>query len=137
MYTYGDAAADSPSGTSIRSIGKGVASGDVGIMPPTRSIEQPIEELTIDGVRMVFQNTPGTEAPAEMNTWFPRLQGVLGRGEHRRQLAQHLHAARAPVRDALAWSKYINEALYRFGDQAEVMFASHSWPRWGKDRIRR
>jgi alkyl sulfatase BDS1-like metallo-beta-lactamase superfamily hydrolase len=41
----------------------------------------------------------------------------------------------APVRDALAWSKYINEALYRFGDQAEVMFASHSWPRWGKDRI--
>jgi alkyl sulfatase BDS1-like metallo-beta-lactamase superfamily hydrolase len=39
------------------------------------------------------------------------------------------------VRDALEWSKQINVALYKFGQEAEVMFASHSWPRWGNDRI--
>jgi alkyl sulfatase BDS1-like metallo-beta-lactamase superfamily hydrolase len=70
-YTYGDLVPPSPYGQVDASIGKGVASGDVGILPPTRSIEEPFEELTVDGVRMVFQNTPGTEAPAEMNTWFP------------------------------------------------------------------
>lgn len=70
-YTYGDLLPKSPYGQVDASIGKAVASGDVGILPPARSIEQPFEEITIDGVRMVFQNTPGTEAPAEMNTWFP------------------------------------------------------------------
>jgi alkyl sulfatase BDS1-like metallo-beta-lactamase superfamily hydrolase len=40
------------------------------------------------------------------------------------------------VRDPLRWSKYINEALYRFADEAEVMIASHHWPRWGKQRIK-
>jgi len=70
-YTYGDLLPNSPYGQVDASIGKGVASGDTGILPPARVIDQPIEEMTIDGVRMVFQNTPGTEAPAEMNTWFP------------------------------------------------------------------
>ena len=41
----------------------------------------------------------------------------------------------ALVRDALEWSKQINKALYLFGQEAEVMFASHSWPRWGNDRV--
>jgi len=121
-YTYGDLLPNSPYGQVDASIGKGVASGDTGILPPARVIDQPIEEMTIDGVRMVFQNTPGTEAPAEMNTWFPDFKAFWA-------------LCGAPVRDALAWSKYINEALYRFSDEAEAMFASHSWPRWGKDRI--
>ncbi|MEQ1955147.1 alkyl/aryl-sulfatase [Mesorhizobium sp. CN2-181] len=134
-YTYGDLIPTNPYGQVDASIGKSAASGDVGILPPTRSIEQPIEELTIDGVRMVFQNTPGTEAPAEMNTWFPDLKAFwaaenIVAGQH-----NILTLRGAPVRDALAWSQYINEALYRFGDQADVMFASHSWPRWGKERI--
>ena len=41
----------------------------------------------------------------------------------------------ALVRDALAWSKHINVALYRYGTEAEYMFAAHSWPRWGNARI--
>jgi alkyl sulfatase BDS1-like metallo-beta-lactamase superfamily hydrolase len=134
-YTYADLVPPSPYGHVDQAIGKGVASGDVGILPPTKLIEQPLEEMTIDGVRMVFQNTPGTEAPAEMNTWFPDLKAFwaaenIVAGQH-----NILTLRGAQVRDALAWSKGINEALYRFGDQAEVMFASHSWPRWGKDRI--
>ncbi|MGO4677582.1 alkyl/aryl-sulfatase [Bosea sp. 2YAB26] len=134
-YTYGDLLPQSPYGHVDSSIGKGVASGDVGILPPTRSIEQPVEELTIDGVRMVFQNTPGTEAPAEMNTWFPDFKAFWAAENIVASQHNVLTLRGAPVRDALAWSQYINEALYRFGDQAEVMFASHSWPRWGKARI--
>ncbi|UVC09607.1 MBL fold metallo-hydrolase [Rhizobium sp. TH2] len=134
-YTYGDLMPVNPFGQVDASIGKGVASGEVGILPPTITIDQPIQELTIDGVRMVFQNTPGTEAPAEMNTWFPDLkafwaaENIVG-GQH-----NILTLRGAPVRDALAWSQYINVALYEFGDKADVMFASHSWPRWGKERI--
>ena len=84
---------------------------------------------------MVFQNTPGTEAPAEMNTWFPDFKAFWAAENIVSSLHNVLTLRGAPVRDALAWSQYINVALYRFGDQAEVMFASHSWPRWGKERI--
>jgi alkyl sulfatase BDS1-like metallo-beta-lactamase superfamily hydrolase len=134
-YTYGDLVPVSPFGHVDASIGKAVASGDVGILPPTRVIEKPIEELTIDGVRMVFQNTPGTEAPAEMNTWFPDLKAFWAAENIVGSLHNILTLRGAPVRDALAWSKYINVALYDFGSQADVLFASHSWPRWGKERI--
>ncbi len=134
-YTYGDIPPPSPYGQVDTSIGKGVANGDAGILAPTKVIDQAIEEMTIDGVRMVFQNTPGTEAPAEMNTWFPDFKAFWAAENIVATQHNILTLRGAPVRDALAWSKYINEALYRFGDQAEVMFASHSWPRWGKDRI--
>lgn len=134
-YTYGDLVPPSPYGNVDASIGKAAASGDVGILPPTISIEQPIEELTIDGVRMVFQNTPGTEAPAEMNTWFPDFKAFWAAENIVNSLHNILTLRGAPVRDALAWSQYINVALYQFGNQADVMFASHSWPRWGKERI--
>ena len=134
-YTYGDLLPPSPYGHVDASIGKAVSSGEVGILPATKVIDEAIEEMTIDGVRVVFQNTPGTEAPAEMTTWFPDFKAFwaaenIVAGQH-----NILTLRGAQVRDALAWSKYINEALYRFGDDAEVMFASHSWPRWGKDRI--
>jgi alkyl sulfatase BDS1-like metallo-beta-lactamase superfamily hydrolase len=134
-YTYGDLIPKSVYGQVDASIGKGVASGDVGILPPTKSIEEPLEELTVDGVKMVFQNTPGTEAPSEMNTWFPDLKAFWAAENIVASQHNILTLRGAPVRDALAWSKYINEALYMFGDQADVMFASHSWPRWGKERI--
>jgi alkyl sulfatase BDS1-like metallo-beta-lactamase superfamily hydrolase len=134
-YTYGDVIPTSPYGQVDASIGKGTANGEVGILPPTISIEQAVEEHTIDGVRMVFQNTPGTEAPAEMNTWFPDFKAFWAAENIVNSLHNILTLRGAPVRDALAWSQYINVALYEFGDQAEVMFASHSWPRWGKERI--
>ncbi len=134
-YTYADIVPPSPFGHVDMAIGKAVASGDVGILPPTRVIEQPFEELEIDGVRMVFQNTPGTEAPAEMNTWFPDLKAFWAAENIVGSLHNILTLRGAPVRDALTWSKYINDAMYRFLDGSEVLFASHNWPRWGKDRI--
>ena len=84
---------------------------------------------------MVFQNTPGTEAPAEMNTWFPQFKAFWA-AENITATIHNIYTLRgALIRDALQWSKYINEALYLFGQQADVMFAAHSWPRWGNARI--
>lgn len=134
-FQYGLLLPRSPFGHVDQSIGKNVAAGKVGLIEPTRYIEQSIEELTIDGVRMVFQNTPGTEAPAEMNTYFPDWKAFWA-AENICGTIHNIYTLRgALVRDALEWSKKISEALYLFGQEAEVMFASHSWPRWGNDRI--
>jgi alkyl sulfatase BDS1-like metallo-beta-lactamase superfamily hydrolase len=135
FYQYGILLPRSPFGHVDQSIGKNVASGNLGLIPPTRVIEEDIEEITIDGVTMVFQNTPGTEAPAEMNTWFPQFKAFWA-AENITGTIHNIYTLRgALVRDALEWSRKINEALYLFGQDAEVMFASHSWPRWGNDRI--
>lgn len=134
-YQYGLLLPRSPYGHVDQSIGKNTAAGRVGLIEPTRSIEQAIEELTIDGVRMVFQNTPGTEAPSEMNTYFPDWKAFWA-AENICGTIHNIYTLRgALVRDALEWSKKISEALYLFGLEAEVMFASHSWPRWGNERI--
>ncbi len=134
-YTYGDVLPASPFGHVDSSIGKLAAKGESGILPPTKVIEQPFEELTVDGVRMVFQNTPGTEAPAEMNTWFPDFKAFWA-AENMVATLHNLYTLRgAKTRDPRAWAYYINEALYRFGPEAEVMFTAHSWPRWGNARV--
>jgi alkyl sulfatase BDS1-like metallo-beta-lactamase superfamily hydrolase len=135
FFQYGVLLPASPFGHVDQSIGKNVAAGNLGLIPPTVIIEDAIEEMTIDGVKMIFQNTPGTEAPAEMNTYFPDLKAFWA-AENITGTIHNIYTLRgALVRDALAWSKFINEALYLFGREAEVMFASHSWPRWGNDRV--
>jgi alkyl sulfatase BDS1-like metallo-beta-lactamase superfamily hydrolase len=135
FYQYGLLLPRSPYGHVDQSIGKTTAAGRVGLMEPSRIIEQELEDLTIDGVRMVFQNTPGTEAPAEMNTYFPDWRAFWA-AENICGTIHNIYTLRgALVRDALEWSKKISEALYLFGQEAEVMFASHSWPRWGNARI--
>jgi alkyl sulfatase BDS1-like metallo-beta-lactamase superfamily hydrolase len=136
FYQYGVLLPASPYGHTGQGLAQNVAAGNLGLIAPTRIIEKPIEELTIDGVKMIFQNTPNTEAPSEMNTYFPGLK-VLWMAENVTGTIHNIYTLRgALVRDALAWSKYINEALYLFGRKAEVMFASHHWPRWGNERIR-
>jgi len=135
FYQYGVLLPRSPFGHVDQSIGKNTAAGNLGLIPPTLIIKDDFEELTVDGVKMVFQNTPGTEAPAEMNTYFPDLKAFWA-AENITGTVHNIYTLRgALVRDALEWSKQINAALYRFGQESEVMFASHSWPRWGNDRI--
>jgi alkyl sulfatase BDS1-like metallo-beta-lactamase superfamily hydrolase len=98
-------------------------------------VTEAFETHTIDGIEVVFQNTPGTEAPAEMNAWFPE-QKVFWAAENITATIHNIYTLRgALVRDALAWSKQINAALYEFGLDAEVMVSSHNWPRWGNARI--
>ncbi|MFC6236810.1 alkyl/aryl-sulfatase [Longivirga aurantiaca] len=135
FYQYGILLPQSPFGHVDQAIGKNIARGTSGLIAPTISIVEDVEELTVDGVRMVFQNTPGTEAPAEMNTWFPDLK-TFWAAENITGTIHNIYTLRgALVRDALEWSRQINKALYLFGREAEVMFASHSWPRWGNERI--
>jgi len=135
FYQYGRGLPVSPFGQVDSAIGKATSSGTLGLIAPSRIIEEDFEEVVIDGVRMVFQNTPGTEAPAEMNTWFPDLKAFWA-AENITATIHNIYTLRgALVRDALQWSKSINVALYRFGYDAEVMLASHNWPRWGNARI--
>jgi linear primary-alkylsulfatase len=135
FYQYGVLLPASPFGHAGQGLDLNVAAGNTGLIPPTRIVEDAIEEFDVDGLKMVFQQTPGTEAPSEMNTYIPSMK-ALWMAENVSALVHNIYTLRgAQVRDSLRWSKYINAALYLFGDEAEVMFASHHWPRWGNARI--
>jgi alkyl sulfatase BDS1-like metallo-beta-lactamase superfamily hydrolase len=135
FYQYGLLLPASPHGYVGQGLGQAVSAGAVGLIAPNRYVEKPIEEFEVDGVRMIFQNTPNTEAPREMNTYIPDMK-ALWMAENVIASLHNIYTLRgAPVRDPLNWSKYIGEALFRFGLEADVMFASHHWPRWGNDRI--
>ncbi|MCJ1882998.1 MULTISPECIES: alkyl/aryl-sulfatase [Pseudomonas] len=134
-YQYGTVLPKGPQGQVDMAIGKGVAHGPLSIIAPTKLIDGELQDLEIDGVPFTFQNTPGTESPAEMNVWLPQQKALL-MAENVTATLHNLYTLRgAETRDPLGWSKYINEALHRFGDKAEVMFAVHNWPRWGHEDI--
>jgi alkyl sulfatase BDS1-like metallo-beta-lactamase superfamily hydrolase len=135
QYQYGVLLARSPFGHVDQGIGKNIANGNTGLIAPNRYIKEDFEDVKIDGIEMVFQNTPDTEAPVEMNTYFPQFKAFWA-AENITATIHNVYTLRgAPVRNALNWSKQINNALYKFGVEAEVLFSSHSWPRWGNARI--
>ena len=124
-----------PYGHVDQAIGKNTAAGRPSLIQPSLVITEDIEHHTVDGIPMVFHNTPGTEAPAEMNTYLPDKKAFWA-AENIVGTIHNIYTLRgALVRDALVWSKKIGEALHLFGKEADVMFASHTWPRWGNDRI--
>ncbi len=117
-------------------LGKAIPFSAPGLIAPTEDITYTGEELVVDGVRIVFQLTPNSEAPAEMNFFFPD-RGWLCMAENCTHNMHNLVPIRgAQVRDALNWSKYIGDALDTFGQDATLSFASHHWPRWGSDDVR-
>jgi alkyl sulfatase BDS1-like metallo-beta-lactamase superfamily hydrolase len=135
FYQYGVLLPASPYGHAGQGLAQNVAAGDTGLIVPTRIVEDDIEEFEVDGINMVFENTPGTEAPSEMNTYIPGMR-ALWMAENVVGSVHNIYTLRgAQVRDSLRWSKYINKALYAYGQEAEVMFASHHWPRWGNERV--
>ena len=135
FYQYGLLLPASPYGYVTQGLGQAVSAGAVGLIAPTRYVEADIEEIEVDGVRMVFQNTPNTEAPREMNTYVPEMK-ALWMAENVIASLHNIYTLRGTlIRDPLNWSKYIGRALYLYGQEAEVMFASHHWPRWGNDRV--
>ncbi len=116
-------------------LGKGVARGTPGLIAPTLSIAKPIEQHTIDGVKIVFQLAPETEAPAEMHMFYPDL-GVLNMAENACPVLHNFIPLRGAVaRDPRVWSKYIGDALKMYVPQADVMIGQHHWPTWGRDAI--
>jgi len=115
-------------------LGKEPAYGTFGMIPPSTIITETGTEMTIDGVRFVFQNAPGSEAPAELTFYLPDLKTFCG-AEIVSHTMHNLYTLRgAKVRDALKWSGYIDEVIEMFPD-VEVYFGSHHWPIWGKARI--
>ena len=116
-------------------LGKALSAGTMGLIPPTDHMSKNGQEMNVDGVRIVFQMAHGSEAPSEMTFYFPDKK-VLCLSEVTSMHMHNVYTIRgAKARDALMWSKYINEALDVFPD-AEIAFASHHWPIWGKDNIR-
>ena len=109
----------------------GQSTGLISFITPTYEITRTGEKLVIDGVTFEFQLTPGTEAPAEMNTWLPEHK-ALWMAENCTATLHNLYTLRgAAVRDGAAWAKYITEAITRYGKDVEVTFQSHNWPHWG------
>jgi alkyl sulfatase BDS1-like metallo-beta-lactamase superfamily hydrolase len=136
FFQYGGLLPANPYGHVDQAIGKNTAAGRPSLIQPSLEITKDIEHHTVDGVEMVFHNTPGTEAPAEMNTYLPASKAFWA-AENITGTIHNVYTLRgALVRDALVWSKKIGEAMHLFGSDAEVMFASHSWPRWGNERLR-
>ena len=130
-YQYGVLLEPGVTGTLAQGIGMGQSTGTLSFLMPTYEITATGESLTIDGVEMEFQMTPGTEAPAEMNTWFPQFN-ALWLAENCTGTLHNLYTLRgAQIRDGAAWAGYITEAITRYGDEAEVVFQSHNWPHWG------
>jgi alkyl sulfatase BDS1-like metallo-beta-lactamase superfamily hydrolase len=137
-YMYGTLLPRGPLGQVDAGLGKAVpALGTNGLIAPTHDISTTGTELVIDGVRVVFQVTPDTEAPAEMNFLFPDRR-ILCMAENCTATLHNLYTPRgAQVRDSLAWAHYINEAIELFADRSDTLFASHHWPRWGAAEVRR
>jgi len=117
-------------------LGKGIAAGSSALVPPTIEITETGQELVLDGVRVEFQLTPETEAPAEMHFYFPDHRALCMAENCTATMHNVLTLRGALVRDALMWSRYIDEALERWGDVSDVVFASHGWPHWGKENVR-
>ncbi|MHA7001834.1 alkyl/aryl-sulfatase [Aeromonas schubertii] len=134
-YQYGNVLPKSATGQVDAAIGKSIALGELTLIKPTKEIGPGIEEITVDGITLVMQSTPGTEAPVEMNTWLPQFKTYWA-AENTVGGLHNIYTLRgAPVRDAKGWSSYINQSLHMFGNQAEVLMAAHTWPRWGNAQI--
>lgn len=135
-YQYGSFLEKGETGSLSIGIGLGQSLGTISYMTPNDHITYTGETRTIDGVTMEFQLTPGTEAPAEMNTWFPD-KNALWMAENCTCTLHNLYTLRgAQVRDGNAWAQYIMEADALYGDRVEVVFQSHNWPHWGNETIR-
>ena len=133
-YMYGAALEKEPAGQIGAGLGQTTSTGEVSLLPPTIDVDRTGQELVIDGVRVVFQITPGTEAPAEMNFYLPDFRALCTAENTSHTLHNILTLRGAPVRDARAWSDYLTETIDLFGDDLDVVFASHHWPTWGRER---
>ncbi|MFK7977437.1 MAG: alkyl/aryl-sulfatase [Halioglobus sp.] len=134
MYMYGSQLEHSPRGHVGSGLGKSPAFGSPGIAAPTRVITKTGETHTIDGVEFIFQNAPGSEAPAELTFYLPKQKAFCGAELVSRNMHNIYTLRGTKVRDARMWSHYIDEAMQLF-DNSEVYFGSHHWPLWGNDNF--
>ncbi len=134
-YMFGQALPRGATGHVSSGLGPMGTPGTYGLIPPTDSIKTTGEKRTIDGVEIVFQVTPNTEAPAEMNFYLPAWKALCLAENANGAMHNLLTPRGALVRDARGWADYLIEARRRWGGETDVLFTSHFWPRWGKDHI--
>jgi len=135
IYMYGALLPRNERGSVSGGLGMTVSTGLAGLILPTHEVTKTDETLEIDGVKMVFQMTPGSEAPAEMNTWFPEWKALWMAENATNTMHNILTLRGAQVRDALIWSSFLDETIEKWGDQVDVKFQSHHWPVWGNNNI--
>ncbi|MBF9328186.1 alkyl/aryl-sulfatase [Mycobacteroides chelonae] len=135
VYMYGAVLPRGPLGQVGSGLGQTNSIGTVTLIPPTLDITHTGQEETIDGVRMVFQLTPGTEAPAEMNFHFPQRRALCMAENATHTLHNLLTLRGALVRDPHVWARYITEAINLYARASDVVFASHHWPTWGTELL--
>lgn len=135
-YQFGIFLPPGPHGHVDCGLGTAIGFARSDLIAPTDVITDTGEKRVVDGIRIEFQNTPDAEAPAEMNFFFPDKR-LLCMAENCTHTLHNLYPIRgAQTRDSLAWSKYIQEALIMWGDQTDIMFASHHWPRFGQEDVK-
>ena len=135
QYQFGPFLLKGPRGQVDCGLGKSMAAGSVALLRPTDLIKATGDKRTIDGLEFEFQMAPNSEAPAEMHFYIPRYK-LLNLAENCTHNFHNLLPFRgADVRDALAWSKYLGEALQLWGGKAEAMCGQHHWPVWGTERV--
>ncbi len=135
VYMYGALLPRNEKGGVNGGLGQTTSTGLATMIKPTDIIKETGEERTIDGVKMVFQYTPGTEAPTEMNIWFPDKKALWMAENTTNTMHNILTLRGAQVRDALKWSSYLQETIEMWGDEVKVKFQSHHWPMWGQQSI--
>ncbi|MER5950534.1 alkyl sulfatase dimerization domain-containing protein [Streptomyces sp. NPDC001904] len=136
VYMYGRSLPTGPEGLVGFGIAQSLSTGAVGLIAPTQDITGTGQELVLDGVRLLFQLTPDTEAPAELNFYLPDHRVLLIAENVNHTLHNLLTLRGAQVRDAHAWAAYITESIRLFED-ADVLIGSHNWPTWGRERVLR
>lgn len=135
-FMYGRELARSPRGHIGTGLGKEPPrAGQFGIARPSLEIDTTGQRMLIDGVEFAFQNAPGSEAPAELTFYLPKYKAFCGAEVVSRNIHNLYTLRGAKVRDALAWSNYIQEAIDLFMDDTEIYFGAHQWPLWGRERI--
>ncbi|ONM46736.1 alkyl/aryl-sulfatase [Nocardia donostiensis] len=133
IFMYGTGLDKSPDGQIGCGLGMTTSTGTITLVPPTVDITRTGQVEEIDGVRIVFQLTPGTEAPAEMNFLFPDRRALCMAENATHNMHNVLTLRGALVRDSRVWAHYLDEAIALFADKADVAFASHHWPTWGAE----
>jgi alkyl sulfatase BDS1-like metallo-beta-lactamase superfamily hydrolase len=135
QYQFGSALPVGEKAQIDTGLGKALSRGTISLIPPNDLIRQSYETRSIDGVEIEFHLVPGSEAPAEMILYFPQFK-LLDMAEDATHNMHNLYTLRgAEIRDGRLWSKYIGEAIQRYGDRTEVVIAQHHWPMWGNGRI--
>jgi alkyl sulfatase BDS1-like metallo-beta-lactamase superfamily hydrolase len=135
QFQFGTMLPRGPRGQVDAGLGKAIARGTSGLIAPTLSIAQPVEEHVIDGIRIIFQLAPETEAPAEMHMFYPELR-VLNMAENACPLLHNFIPLRGAVaRDPRIWAHYIGDAVAMYGTDTEILIGQHHWPTWGREAV--